>query len=82
MLYYVYVLKSQKDKKHYIGSCSNVDNRLAFHNAGLQRSTKNRTPFEIVLIEEYSSKLEAIKREKQIKSWKGGEAFRKLISGK
>jgi len=82
MPYYVYILKSKKDNKYYIGSTSDVAARLNFHNAGLQRSTKNRTPLELVLFEEYDSKEGALKREKQIKSWKGGAAFQKLLEGK
>ena len=79
MPYYVYILRSLKDQKFYIGSTSNVEARLKFHNGGLQRSTRNRTPFELVLMEEFSTKEEALKREKQLKAWKGGEAFKKLI---
>ena len=81
MAYYVYILQSLKDGKYYIGSSSDIAARLRFHNAGLQRSTRNRIPFRLVLSEEYESKEEALKREKQIKSWKGGEGFRKLIFG-
>ena len=79
MSYFVYVLNSQKDNKHYIGSTSDVKKRLAFHNAGLQRSTRTRIPFELIYQEEYDLKQEAIKREHYIKSLKCGEAFRKLI---
>ena len=82
MSYYVYILKSKKDSKYYIGSTSDVLARLNFHNAGLQRSTKNRIPFEMILSEKYDTKEEALKREKQIKSWKGGLVFKKLIEGK
>ena len=82
MSYYVYILQSLKDSKYYIGSTSDVTARISFHNAGLQRSTKNRTPLRLVLFEEYVSKEAALKREKQIKSWKGGHAFKTLISGK
>jgi len=38
-------------------------------------------PFRIVLVEEYLNREEALKREKQIKSWKGGEAFKNLLKG-
>ena len=79
MSYFVYVLKSQKDNKHYIGSTSNIEKRLAFHNAGLQRSTRTRIPFLLIYYEEFATKQEALKRELYIKSLKGGEAFRKLI---
>jgi putative endonuclease len=82
MPYFVYILQSLKDHKYYIGSSSDVTARVRFHNAGLQRSTRNRIPFRVVLFEEYETKEEALKREKQIKSWKGGEAFKKLIAGK
>ena len=79
MSYFVYVLKSQKDNKHYIGSTSDVKKRLAYHNAGLQRSTRLRIPFILIYHEEFTTKQEALKRERYIKSLKGGEGFRKLI---
>ena len=82
MPYYVYILQSLKDIKYYIGSTSDVAARLNFHNAGQQRSTKTRIPFRLVLFEQYESKAVALRREKQIKNWKGGEAFKKLIAGK
>lgn len=81
MNYYVYILRSLKDGKYYIGSTSDVEARLKFHNSGLQRSTRNRIPFELVLFETYQSKQEAIQREFQIKSWKGGTAFKRLVAG-
>ena len=80
MAYFVYILQSRKDNKYYIGSSSDVKLRLAYHNAGKQRSTKYRIPFVLVYSEEFENKSEALKREKQIKSYKGGEAFKKLLS--
>lgn len=82
MAYYVYILQSLKDSKYYIGSTSDVEARLQFHNAGLQRSTRNRIPFRLVLSEVFPTKAEALKREKQLKSWKGGRPFVKLLAGK
>jgi putative endonuclease len=79
MLYYVYILRSLKDGKYYIGSSHDVEARLKFHNAGLQRSTRYRVPFELVYKEKLENKRKALVREKQIKSYKGGEAFKKLI---
>ena len=79
MSYFVYVLRSQKDNKHYIGSTSDVEKRLAFHNSGLQRSTRTRIPFILIYQDEFATKEEALKREKYIKSLKGGQALRKLI---
>jgi putative endonuclease len=81
MAYYVYILQSLKDSKYYIGETANVQARLWFHNSGYQRSTKSRIPFRLVMFEEYPDRIEALKREKQIKSWKGGKAFHILIKG-
>jgi putative endonuclease len=81
MLHYVYILQSLRDKRYYIGETSNVEQRLLFHNSGKQRSTRNRISFRLILVEEYTNRNEALKREKQIKSWKGGQAFQKLING-
>ena len=80
-MYYVYILKSLKDHKFYIGSSSDIKKRLNFHNSRLQRSTRNRVPFVLIFQEEFPDKKQALKREKQIKAFKGGEAFRKLIEG-
>ena len=79
MPYYVYVLRSLKDGRYYIGSSEDVEARLRFHNAGLQRFTRHRIPFELVHTETLEDKSAALKREKQIKSYKGGEAFKRLL---
>ena len=80
-MHYVYIIRSVKDGKYYIGETSDIITRLNYHNSGKQRSTKSRIPFELVLSEEYMTREEALRREKQIKSWKGGEAFKRLIRG-
>ncbi|HQW93078.1 MAG TPA: GIY-YIG nuclease family protein [Ferruginibacter sp.] len=81
MPYFVYILQSLKDGKYYIGETHDVEARLLFHNSGKQRSTKNRIPFRIVIIEQYENREVALAREKQIKSWKGGNAFKLLVNG-
>ena len=81
MPYFVYILQSLKDGKYYIGETHDVEARLLFHNSGKQRSTKNRIPFRIVIIEQYEKREVALAREKQIKSWKGGNAFKLLVNG-
>jgi len=80
MPHFVYILQSLKDKKYYIGETADVAARLLYHNAGRQRSTKNRIPFIIILVEQFETREEALKRERQIKSWKGGLAFKALLS--
>ncbi len=80
-MYYVYILQSKKDGKYYIGYTSDLEARIDYHNAGKQRSTKHRIPFVLVYSEEYKTKFEALKREREIKGYKGGNSFRKLLQG-
>ena len=81
MPHYVYILQSEKDDRDYIGETHDVELRLAFHNAGLQRSTKHRIPFKLVYKEELPDRTTALTREKEIKGYKGGNSFKKLLEG-
>jgi len=42
---FVYILKSIKDNKKYIGSTIDLKRRFHEHNHGLVESTRNRKPF-------------------------------------
>jgi len=79
-MYYVYIIKSEIVEKYYIGYTSNIINRLKHHNSGANRSTKPFHPWKIIYTETYNTKKEAWLRERQIKSYKGGEAFKKLVN--
>ena len=79
-MYCVYILRSKKDNKHYIGYTNNLERRMQDHNRGKSISIKQRGPFDLILSEEYATRIEALRREKQIKSFKGGEAFKKLLN--
>ena len=78
-MYYLYVLQSRKDFRYYIGSTADLDQRIKEHNSGKTRSIRHRLPMELIYVEEYGTKREAKARELQLKSWKGGEAFKNLI---
>ena len=79
-MFYVYVLKSLKDKRHYIGQTNDLRDRLYRHNRGFVPATKNRIPFELVYAEEVNSRKEAMNRERYLKSLKGGKSFKRLIN--
>lgn len=64
-----------------MGQTQNLTKRLEKHSRGETKSMKNRGEFEIVYVEECSTRSDAMKREKEIKSYKGGEAFKRLLSG-
>jgi len=54
--------------------------RLEKHSRGKTKSMKNRGEFEVVYVEQCSSRSGAMNREKEIKRYKGGEAFKRLLS--
>ncbi|KKQ18535.1 hypothetical protein A2617_01095 [Candidatus Daviesbacteria bacterium RIFOXYD1_FULL_41_10] len=76
-----YILQREKDGKFYIGSTTNIENRIKKHNSGQSRYTKNKGPFRIVYQEQYETLSEAKKREYYLKSLKSRKALEKLIKG-
>ena len=81
-MYTVYILENAKGR-FYIGyTAQDVIERLAEHNHGKSRWTKGKGPWKIRYIEIWSSREEAYRRERQIKSYKGGRAFHALIDSK
>ena len=77
-MYFVYILQSLKTLKYYIGSTNNIERRIHEHSSNKTASLKNKGPFKLIYSEEYPSLLDARKREREIKSYKGGNAFKKL----
>ena len=70
-MYYVYVLRSEKSPKRYVGRSKHPDKRLIEHNEGRTRSNKYGIPWEIVYTEKYNSIEEAIQRERYFKTAAG-----------
>ena len=78
-MYFVYVLQIKKSGRYYVGQTQNLAKRLAKHGRGETKSLKNRGEFKIVYVEECLTRSQALRREKQIKRYKGGNAFKKLL---
>lgn len=76
IMFYVYILKSKKDEKLYVGSTNDLRRRLSEHNAKLVISTKGRAPFELRYYESFFSDEDARKREWSLK--KDGNALAQL----
>jgi putative endonuclease len=74
----VYVLRSAKDSGFYVGMTANLERRVREHNAGQNRSTKSRTPFEVIYVERCGSRTRARAREKYLKSGAGRELLKTL----
>lgn len=79
MKYFVYILQSEKDKKFYIGSTSNLQKRLTYYNRGANDSTRHRRPLKLVYFEELDDKHTAYQREYFLKSPKGFLEKKRII---
>jgi putative endonuclease len=78
-MYYVYILRSLEGK-YYIGSTDNLQHRLSQHNDKTFKAWTNRyNGWELIYSEEYCTRKDALIRERQIKSYKGGKSFKILV---
>jgi len=75
----VYVLRSKKNNKRYIGYTSrDVQQRLLEHNKGANQWTKQNGPFDLVYAHKLASIKEAKEFEKFLKSGQGRQCLDEL----
>jgi putative endonuclease len=80
-MYCVYILFSKSRNRYYIGSTGdNLTERIRRHNSAHKGFTANTTDWKHVYTEKFDSKIEALKRERQIKSWKSRLMIENLIA--
>lgn len=86
MSYFTYVLKNSKTDRIYIGQTNDLENRLNRHNNLLKNKktsftskNKNNGTWNLFYSEEFSDRKMAIKREKELKSFRGREFIKNLI---
>jgi putative endonuclease len=79
MFYFTYVLLSLRDNKFYIGSTSNIEQRLKYHQQGKNTSTASRLPVELIFYEAFKSKEDALRRELYFKTTKGKTTLRQML---
>ncbi len=80
MHYYTYVLRSVSHGNRYVGSTQNIKNRLKEHNSGKCEYTKGRKPWQLLYFEEFSTRSEAMKRERFLKSGQGRKYLDSLVN--
>jgi putative endonuclease len=78
-MHYVYILKSLKDLKLYIGKSDNLKRRIDEHFTGKVKSTKSRIPLKLVFYEAFLDKKDADRREKYFKTSKGKSTLRMML---
>ena len=79
-MYYVYVIRSEEGYR-YIGQTGDLERRLSEHNGGMSHSTKHGKNWEVVHLEEFGTRKEAMKRERYLKTSAGRRYLEGLDRG-
>lgn len=80
IMFTVYVLKSSKNGKRYVGyTGKDPSRRLQEHNTGSNKFTSHNGPFTLVYTESFESKTDAISREHFLKSGQGRKQLDNLL---
>ena len=74
MAFHTYILFSNSLRKYYVGSTSNLKNRLRDHNSGRSKYTSKGKPWDLIYSKEFNNHTEALKLESQIKK-RGARRF-------
>lgn len=69
--YYVYILHNVQKNFIYIGYSESLKARYTYHSLGKVKSTKAYRPLRLIFYEAYTSKKDAKRREKYLKTNKG-----------
>jgi putative endonuclease len=77
-MFHVYVLLSRTTGRHYVGSCEDVDERLRRHNAGHSKSTRHGIPWILTHSESFSTRAEAVRKERYYKTGRGRDELTTL----
>jgi len=78
-MYSVYILYSKSFDRYYVGYTNNIKRRIAEHNRKKGKFTDAGIPWKLIYTENFSAKIEAMKREKFIKSRKSKAYITELI---
>jgi putative endonuclease len=77
-MFHVYVLRSEKTGRRYVGSCEDVGDRLRRHNAGESKATSHGIPWRLVHVEEFLTRSAAMNRERYYKTDRGRDELDRL----
>ncbi|PKP21076.1 MAG: endonuclease [Bacteroidetes bacterium HGW-Bacteroidetes-21] len=80
-MFTVYALYSKEFDKIYVGQTSDLAQRMHYHNELSEEGwTKKYRPWIVVYTENVESRSEALKREKQLKSYRGRVFVREKVA--
>lgn len=79
LMWYVYILQSDRDYNLYVGMTNDLRKRVESHNQGKVLSTKNRIPLHLIYYEAHHNKYDAAAREQFLKSGWGKNWIKKSL---
>ena len=79
---YLYILRSTRSGRYYIGSCLDPVRRLREHNTGRVRATRNEGPWERVALVPFPTVTAARRAEHYLKGLKKREVLDKVVAGR
>jgi putative endonuclease len=80
MIFSVYILQSESSGRYYVGQTSDLEERIAYHQANYSKALKNRGPWKLVHLEEFATRSEAVRREQYVKRQKDRHFIESLCS--
>ncbi|MEK7622106.1 MAG: GIY-YIG nuclease family protein [Patescibacteria group bacterium] len=87
MNYTVYVIKNDERGKIYIGHTGDLSSRLKRHNGQLPSksssfTSKNSGEWRLIYKENFATRPEATRREKELKSFRGREFLKNILDNR
>ena len=76
--YFAYILRNESIGRRYVGSCEDFSDRFHRHNTGESQATKHGIPWIVLRLEEFSTRAEAVKRERYYKTGRGRDELDRL----
>lgn len=78
--FYVYILKCN-DNSYYVGHTDDIEKRMSEHKEAIHWGyVSKRLPVELVFVEQFGSRIEALEAERKLKGW-SREKKETLIKG-
>ena len=77
-MFHVYVIKSGKSGRRYVGSCEDLAERVRRHNLGHSKATRYGIPWQLLHTEAFPTRQQAIAKERYFKTGRGRDELDEL----
>ncbi len=78
---YLYILRSTTSARLYVGSCLDPDRRLREHNSGYVSATRNKGPWERLILVTFADSVTARRAEYFVKKQKSKRILQLICAG-